>query len=229
MRILSLNLRHGGASRVSGICSYLHSADADVLVLTEFRRNRAGEVIVGAMKAAGYDTVHQLRSEPKENSVVILTRRRSKPVKLAPAPVDARRIVACDIEGLVIAGVYFTQQKAKASLFDFLLAAPPELDNALVIGDFNAGRHHADEAGATFHCADRFTRLEERGYRDLWRAQWGQEAREFSWVSPRGGGFRIDYAFATEGVVKRVTDCRYDHGTRPRITDHSAMIVELAA
>lgn len=130
---------------------------------------------------------------------------------------------------MVVAGVYFDQNRDKASLFDYLLSRPPALgEDCLLVGDWNTGLHGLDEPGATFACADRFALMEQRGYVDLWRRRHGPDAREVSWLSARGAGYRIDHAFATAPVSERVTRCDYDHSTRGAITDHSGLIVDVA-
>jgi len=39
MKIVTLNIRHGGGTRVPVILEYLDSQNGDVIVLTEFREN----------------------------------------------------------------------------------------------------------------------------------------------------------------------------------------------
>ena len=160
--------------------------------------------------------------------MLIGSRINARRIRLELSPADAHRIVAAEINGLNVAGVYFASNKAKASLFDFVLSKPPALSGeTMIIGDFNTGLHRQDEAGATFACTDRFERLPEIGLSDLWRRSHGPNAREYTWTSPRGGQFRLDHAFASPGVAARVRSCVYDHATQPALTDHSAMIVEL--
>ena len=150
-------------------------------------------------------------------------------VTTKPAEADQNRIVACRVGSLTIAGVYFALNHQKASLFDYLLAKPAELgDDYLIIGDFNTGRHRVDEVGATFFCEDRFAALPAAGFHDLWRQSNGEEAREFSWASHRGGNFRLDHAFGSPKAAARLIDCSYDHSTRPGLTDHSALVVNLS-
>ena len=43
MKILSINIRHGGGTRVDAILENLGTHHFDVLVLSEFRHNRVGE------------------------------------------------------------------------------------------------------------------------------------------------------------------------------------------
>ena len=228
MRIVALNLRGGGGPRIGRLADYLCDSDADVVVASEFVPGPRGEALTGRLATAGFASLYVPDKPSGRYTVLLATRRRAAPVKAEVAPVDRGRLVVARCGELAIAGVYFDNGKEKASLFDYLLSRPPALGDAcLVIGDWNTGLRRIDEPGATFFCADRFALMEQRGYVDLWRRQHGPDAREISWVSTRGTGYRIDHAFATAPVAERVTRCDYDHSTRSELSDHSALVVEL--
>ena len=229
MKIVTLNIRHGGSTRIAAIGDYLLSQEADVLVCTEARANPSGDALAKRMQLSGYTAFRSHAADHRQNGVVVFTRSPALSVTMNPVEADRNRIVACRVGSLTIAGVYFALNHRKASLFDYVLAKPAELgDDYLVIGDFNTGRHRLDEVGATFFCEDRFRSLPSAGFQDLWRQSHGEEAREFSWASHRGGNFRLDHAFASPAAATRLLDCRYDHSTRPSLTDHSALIVDLS-
>ena len=98
----------------------------------------------------------------------------------------------------------------------------------VVLGDFNAGRHGADEAGATFSCTRCLGELAAMGYTDAWRTANG-ERREYSWYGHDGAGFRIDHAFVSGPLKGAVRRCEYSHRERSTgLSDHSAMLLELA-
>ena len=219
---------HGGGPRASAIVDHIASHAADVVVVTEFRAGARNGELRSRIEDAGFSTVHMPKTEGDENSVLIATRRKSKAVKLHPAPIDRHRIVACTLDGLTIAGAYFAMGKDKASLFDYLLSQPEELSgDSIVVGDFNTGIHRLDEAGATFDCEARFRRLSDAGFVDLWRKANGSDRQEYSWYS-RGhqNGFRIDHIFGRGAAIERMQNCTYEHGTRDAISDHSALIVK---
>jgi exodeoxyribonuclease III len=229
VRILALNLRGGGGPRIGRLADYLCDSDADVVVACEFVPGPRGETLNARLGAAGFLSFH-LPARPRGRYTVLLaTRRRSTAVDPDVAPADQGRLVAARCGEVTVAGVYFNQNRDKASLFDFLLSRPPFLGGeGMVIGDWNTGLRRIDEPGATFACADRFEMMERRGYVDLWRRQHGSDAREVSWVSTNGLGYRIDHAFGTGPLAERVLRCDYDHSTRGDISDHSALIVEIA-
>jgi exodeoxyribonuclease-3 len=100
--------------------------------------------------------------------------------------------------------------------------------NILAIGDFNTGSNTLDTEDAKFHCADQFVNLANTTLTDLWRTHNGELAKEYSWYSNAGNGFRIDHALAGVKATSRCVACYYDHSTRDTLTDHSALIVELS-
>jgi exonuclease III len=103
----------------------------------------------------------------------------------------------------------------------------------LMLGDFNAGASLVDADDYHFRCGESFAALTGIGLVDLWRKQHGQR-REHTWFSSSGPtragrGFRIDHAFASPSVARRVTGCRYDHAVRERgWSDHSLLLLDLA-
>jgi endonuclease/exonuclease/phosphatase family metal-dependent hydrolase len=116
-----------------------------------------------------------------------------------------------------------------AALTAVVAEARRRRDEAFVImGDFNAGRHRLDEAGATFTCTRRMGELAALGYRDAWRDR-NATVREASWTSHTGAGFRIDHAFVSAPLAPRVSGCWYSHRERlSGLSDHSALVLELA-
>jgi len=71
--------------------------------------------------------------------------------------------------------------------------------------------------------------LEQRGFRDAFRALNGFESKEPTWEWPRhGGGYRLDHLIASAEV--EVTSCSYRHDWRrdDKLSDHSALVAELS-
>ncbi len=229
MKIVTLNLRHGGANRVGRIVDYLLKNEADAIVLTEFRNNDSGAFLTEQLTAACFQGFLAPAEDHRKNRVAIFGPLKARAIPVSPRAEDAHRIVACDMRGVTVVGVYFAQLMQKATLFDYLNERPPPLQgDVLVIGDFNTGLHYLDETGATFHCADRFRQMGDRGYSDLWRCAHGQDIREFSWMSNQNNGFRIDHAMGAGAIPSRTVACYYDHSTRSGLTDHSALWVAVS-
>jgi exonuclease III len=84
-----------------------------------------------------------------------------------------------------------------------------------------------DEAGATDVTALFLDKIQAAGFRDVWRDRY-PEGREYSWYSHRGNGFRIDHAFASPRLARRIGAIRYSHDERTTgLSDHSALLVEI--
>jgi exonuclease III len=56
-------------------------------------------------------------------------------------------------------------------------------------------------------------RIARRGFRDLDRRHY-PDAREFSWYSAAGNGYRIDRAFGSERLAMHVVGVHYSHDER---------------
>jgi exonuclease III len=139
---------------------------------------------------------------------------------------------------LIIAGVYVPVIRAvplaeKRRFWSMLHAAA--LRNVdlpyLVTGDWNTGDFPLDKEtpGGPLSCWREFRRMKELGFDEAWRTLNG-ERREYTWRSNRGTGFRIDHAFVSPGLGRRLVAAQYSHREREaKISDHSLMIVDLTA
>lgn len=225
IRILGLNIRHGGGQRVGKLLDYLLASGADVLAISKFRRGATGDALCAGLTAGGYAHCLIPPSNRGENAVLLATRDQSEPLPLAAPQGEQHRLIGANVDGIAVQAVYMSLGEAKLPLFEHFLRQRPS--QAVLIGDFNTGLHFKDEAGATFTAADSFAAKSEIGWVDALRHFNGDDAFEPSWLSPRGNGFRLDHAFVAQDIANRVVSCRYDHLTRPALTDHSALIVEI--
>ena len=225
MKLLALNIRQGGGTRIAAFSDYLVAQDCDALVISEFRCNVAGHKLIATLRQAGYSHFHHTNTEPRQNTVMVATKLPSTPMAITGCTNDWS-LVGAGWAGMQLVGVYFPQRKDKAGVFDTLDAMASS--NLLAIGDFNTGSNTLDAEGAKFHCADQFVHLANETLTDLWRAHNGQQTQEYSWYSRASNGFRIDHALAGPEATSRCMASYYDHSTRDTLTDHSALIVELS-
>ena len=220
MKIVTLNIQHGGGRRIAPIIEFLTQLNADLIVLTEYHLDdkNLGKQLV----ELGYQ--HQVAGStlPKENSVLIVSK---EPFEVLSA---SQRIVSVRLKELVLFGVYFPQGDEKYPVYKKLKTEVKEAGSSvLVLGDFNTGLHYIDEAGKTFACADSFESLKDVGLVDSWRTR-HPAAKEFSWFSSQGNGFRIDHAFCSLLLDQKVSNIEYIHTPREmKITDHSSLAVVL--
>ena len=229
MRIVTLNIRHGGGQRTDQITELLISFHSDVLVLTEFRNNKNGDKIKTKLLDHGYNHFFSPSNQPI-NTVLIALKPNALNLNIKDlSEKDSQRACLVEIDGLKIMGVYFAQKNEKRTLFQTLLQDANSLlsCNSLIIGDFNTGLPYKDEEDKTFYCSTEFEQLNEIGFIDTWRSR-HQDKCEYSWFSQSNNGFRIDHAFASGKLNPSIQLIQYDHSPRERkITDHSALVIDL--
>jgi len=214
MKIITLNIQHGGGRRTAAIVEFLAQSNADAIVLSEYQLDDKN--LGQQLMELGYR--HQIAGStlPKENSVLIV----------AKEPFDvigvSQRIVSVRLNQLVLFGVYFPQREEKYPVFKALKNGVKAAGSSvIIIGDFNTGLHYIDEAGKTFICADSFESLQDVGLIDSWRSR-HPTTKEFSWFSSQGNGFRIDHAFCTESLDQEVSAIEYIHvSVRSAPSSHS--------
>ena len=237
MRIILLNVLHGGGPRAPKLLDWLISMDADLAVIPEWRNNTPGGVIKRSFEARGHYVATQCASAMRANGVLVTARQKFRARRMTPLGSSKGELLLADFaSGWSLLAAYFPQGKAKIPFFMSCIDAAKRSDDVpfLLIGDFNTGRNGADVegTGTPFVCSDLFDALQTQGgLVDLWRVEHG-EKREWSWRSPLNG-FRVDHAFANPAFRRRfpAMHCMYDHATRETgLTDHSALILaELAS
>jgi exodeoxyribonuclease III len=85
--------------------------------------------------------------------------------------------------------------------------------------------------GAKFTCNDYTCGMPMHGFTDVWRHKY-RAALEYIWFSrSRDGtrqGFRIDHAFASAPMLRRIRECSYSHSDREEgISDHSELLLRV--
>jgi exonuclease III len=230
MRILTWNIRAGGGVRLARIAEAIAAHQADVLVLTEYRSGEAGQRLRALLRDLGYVWFSPVEPPGIRNGVLIATRTKPRSVahvtEYVPEP---WRMLAVTIDRVRLFGIYMPNLKAKIPYWEALIEAssPHAGGRALALGDFNTCRAYVDEPGATDITALFLDKIQDAGFRDVWRDRF-PDGREYSWYSHRGNGFRIDHAFASSRLARRVGVIRYSHGERiSGLSDHSALLIEL--
>lgn len=229
MRIVSLNIRHGGGDRAERLAALLMSLRPDVVVLTEFRLGHSGDLILNQLARSGLRQVASAARLLRQNSVCVIANRSFQRIELPALDHHEHRLLACDFGDMQLLASYFPQLSDKRAVFEFIRAKglPYLGTRGVVIGDLNTGLHQQDEVGATFYCAEEFASLLAAGLVDSWRSR-NRLAREYSWYSAAGNGFRIDHALCTPTLDAEITAVFYDHQFRKtNLTDHSALVLDL--
>jgi exodeoxyribonuclease III len=248
MRIAAVNLRAGGnATTIPQIVRRLAFCDADTVVLSEYRDNPAGALLREALLQTGYEHIAATHGH-RGNGVCIAS---SLPFAATVNPFGLaddeypNAVLKAAFSDLDLFGVYLPGQDRKRPHLRYLIATAQRYNEsgeaALCIGDFNSGRNETDieinvRSGRpldAFGTADLYAELET-----VWTEAWAYfhpDEFEYSWYPFRKdpefvsrGGWRIDKAFVSPAALARTTAADYDHGfRRDRLTDHSALIVDV--
>lgn len=219
MKLLSLNIRHGGGKRFEKIKSYLSSQDFDVLLLQEFRDNKTGQFIKEYLHSIGYQFVYN-KTEKSQNTVLTAAKVITK--FNTPYQINDWSCLITEINSTKIINVYFPQRSDKKIVFDFLKSFVIGHKNTVIAGDFNTGNNVLDTEGTKFHCSDDFNELSNKILNDAYRLLY-QTKRDYSWYSNKGNGFRVDHILVSDDLKDKVISIKYDQSTRKDTTDHAAM------
>jgi exodeoxyribonuclease III len=241
MRILSWNIRHGGGTRHRAIVDTIVRHDPDVLVLTEYQPE-PGESLCDELKKRGWKCAEATAPARKFNGVLVASR---VPMTRRDPSADVANIadrwleVEFPRQNFALAGLYLPTDKPELAEFWERIhqAADRRRDeHFLILGDLNTGyapldaEHYVDYR-KTFSSERFFCGMAMRGFTDVWRYRNGPKL-EYTWYSSSkangGNGFRIDHAFASKLMLRRVRDCRYSHAEREgRASDHSSMLLQV--
>jgi len=230
MWLLAWNIRQGGGSRLARIADALTRHDADILVLSEYRGGDSAMRLLGALDTLGYAYLTALAPPPRFSGVLIAARcpflEHGGMGSGLPEPY---RVVSVEFAAFSLVGIYMPNLLAKIPYWEALITGLKGKagEHALAVGDFNTCRPYLDEAAAIDKTAYYMDRIAEIGFCDVWRRR-DPAAREYSWFSTRGNGFRIDHAFLSDSLAARAGTIRYSHEERlAGLSDHSPLIVEL--
>jgi exonuclease III len=227
---MTWNIRQGGGQRIDRIIRAIGSAAPDVLVLTEFRSGVTGRELTVGLSRSGWSHQAAPPLPARTNGVLVASR---NPLRLLPITTNRvewkRRVVRVRIGPVGVTAAYFPYGQAKVAFFEwFLRKVRPGADSStLLVGDFNTGRHYEDEEGATFWAPEYMDKLKIAGFADAWR-HLHPRARDYTWYSPKGNGFRLDYVFLGRALLPSLRAARHLHAVRERgDSDHAALVVEL--
>jgi len=237
MRIISWNIQHGGGSRVKEICGCLDGWAPGCVVLSEFRGTGPSGRISSHLREAGL--VYQVDSVDSEHStgdaLLIAARFPVAVVKDSQVLPELRRWLPVEVQTDVpfrLLGLHVPNRDSGRK-WEFHGAVVRELERisdemALAVGDTNTGRQGMDEETIFFlDQEDRWLdRIADAGWSDAYRDRYPSE-RTFSWYSTHGNGFRLDQAFSTASMNRRIKEIRYDWGEPERPSDHAAIILDV--
>jgi len=227
--ILSWNIRQGGGSRLVKIVSAIGKLAPEVIALSEYRNNKSGTKLRSSLLQLGYRYQVASHADTDANSAFLASK---YPCDLSIFPKAdeeyAHNIVCARLPAFDVYSVYFPHKK-KHKLFEFLMEEELGEKPAIIVGDYNTGKNYIDQAGNSFWYTEQLEDLEKKGYVDAFRHVHG-EAKEYSWYSHQGNGYRYDHTYVSEELLPFIGDCKYLHQWREDgLSDHSPMVLTLKA
>ena len=247
LRIVSWNIRAGGGRRVDQIANAIERWGADVAALSEFRATPPSLNLAARLEALGLR--HQISTADSRmaaaNRLLIASRRPLSRVNLRNAPKEPGLWALTEIAASrpFSMGAMHIPNRVSGRKYSYheailRLARGWRRGPALIVGDTNSGRIGIDEEAPVFSKGEEkwMVALERLGWRDGFRFLYG-DTRVYTWYSPNGqNGFRLDEAFVNRHLISRLLDTRYEwalpaegDGRRDAVSDHAALIVDLAA
>jgi exonuclease III len=245
MRVVAWNIRAGGGVRAGAIARQLARWQPDVVALAEFRATPPSARLAARLVADGLR--HQLATcDPRtmqRNALLVASRWPVRRVALRSAPRDRCRwlLAVVDAPTPLVIGAMHVPNRVTGRKYPFLAAVLAcarrwRLGPALLIGDTNSGRRGLDEEVPAFSVNEEgwIDALAACGWADAFR-HLRVETRAYTWYSPNGrNGFRIDQAFVNTPLLAQLKDAAYvwggaaSRGRRDRLSDHAALLVDLA-
>jgi len=228
LKILSWNIQQGGGSRYLKILQSIEIEKPHILVFSEYRNNKTGELIKKDLLNKGY--IHQIFPEiSKQKNTVLLASKVPFAGSVFPQcdSAYAHSIVKAEFDSFELYGCYLPHKK-KHQLIPFLRN---EIQNSekpsILVGDLNVGINGVDQKGNSFWYQDELHALLESGISDAFRLV-HKDIREYSWYSHQGNGYRYDHSYVQDVLESTVKDCYYLHSYREqKYADHSPMVLVL--
>lgn len=228
LKILSWNIQQGGGSRISKILKAIQTMGSQIIILSEFHNNDSGLKLRTNLIKLGY--LHQVvgACSPAVNTVGIFSKIPCGSALFEQADENfSHGIVRADFPAFALYGGYFPHKK-KHRLFQFLTEDELKEDRpSILAGDLNTGKNYIDQKGNSFWYTEELDTYEEMGYVDAFRQMY-PDAKEYSWYSHQGNGYRYDHSYVHESLLPILKNCYYEHRYREeKCSDHSPMILEL--
>lgn len=243
IRILAWNLQSPSLDRARQQADWLLNSEADIFLLTEATPSKGSYHLISKVESLGFKVFYSTPREDKYFTAICVREFSAQDldlrIKLFPSRLKGIRLVTSAGE-IQLIGIYGpTSWKNKSESYmkqrkDFqtqvleLLSAIKPSSHLIIGGDLNVLEPTHIPQVPGFEDTSFYTRLVDMGLVDIFRKFYPTE-REYSWSSVERVGCRFDHYFVSEGLVKTIKECKYDHGPRfQRLSDHSAMWLKLA-
>lgn len=254
IKLLSLNIGNPSLIRASRQCEWLSMRDEDVFVLTETKNSQGCKYIEDYFmnqfntlfnhnSRIEYD-VSFPRSVTGDLGVMIISKHRIAETRhlFENDSIYYSRQIESSIQYkdilLKIMGLYVPSRdrsekkiQRKKKFIDRILNSinSPQNNTSIIVGDLNIlDLNHVPHYSTFFKWEyDFYDDLIKSGYLDAYR-YCNPSLNDYSWVGRSGDGYRYDYCFVSNSLIRNVISCSFEHETRKlKLTDHSAITIEL--
>ena len=228
MKIISWNIRQGGGTRFEAISNALIHENCDVIVLSEFQNNAAGQWIRIKLLMNGYLFQSPSSEDKEKNGVLIATRVPCSFILDTHTHDFPESVLICCLNNYFIVGVYPPHKKKHARLEYIIEKLKSSPYPSIITGDFNTGFNYIDQEGDSFWYQEQLRSLNTLDVLDAWRIIHGNK-KEYSWYSHQQNGYRYDHTWISKQLVPLIKECYYLHEWRKQgLSDHSPMMLHLS-
>lgn len=236
MRVLTWNVRQGGSkSPFYSIINYLVEHDADVMVLTEFVDNEKGKALAKNLYAAGYTYQNDYVSPYKNESMLVTSKYAFEDVtdmKEWALPKERWQELFFPEKDVYLLAIhipqYMTSVHDRRLFLQQLLAYGQKraADSSIMIGDYNTS-WMLDSQGIVTDFRDYLQQLNDLGWTQSCQLI-DKHPSDCACNSPIEYGFRIDLAYISPPLKKKVIACEFSqHGPLEEGSEHHVLQVTL--
>src|SRR5699024_7019402 len=228
------NIRQGGRKAISQIVDSLLYHHADVVIITEYKRNAAGAHLVSTMEKEGWHYIQTSQPPDSENGILIASvfamDAFETPFQKEFGSHRWNEVYFPSLD-MFLLGVHIpnvNERYDKRFFWEQVIkyANQKQDERAMVVGDFNTARRDEKEQ-APKQYSQFLMQLIDHGWVDAWKKS-NQDILDFSWVSHRHNGFRLDYIFLSPMLAYKALTCAFSHHERVQnYSDHSILIAQI--
>lgn len=252
MKLISWNINGIRAAQKKGFLEWLQHEKPDVLGVQEIKAHES-QLDKELLAPRGYHTFFNPAERRGYSGVAIYTK--EQPIEVfngigIPEFDIEGRVIGADYGDFIFFNIYFPNGKSRADrlqykldFYEACLKYFEELVKSgrklLIAGDYNTAHHEIDLArpkdnelisGFLRIERDWLDKLVKHGYVDCFR-EFNKNPDQYTWWSmrtrarERNVGWRIDYFFASENLIKEVKNCY--HLPNVMGSDHCPVVLEM--
>lgn len=222
MKILNWNIYCGGGKRVQGIVKELSTHASDVVVLTEYRKGKVGDELLGELVNIGYSYITSADSKRNQNTALLATKYEHHLSELDLPESLVPYAFAVSINDLIVVPAFCATPDVGIEYLAYLSNLGKQQNlKAIAVGDFYHGIRGSDRKAENVISS----KLSEN-WINLFQGQ-ATELEVWSHRNANGGVSRPDHAWVTKNLHNRFTEAVFfEKPLDDKISDHAPMVFE---